>query len=217
MNFVKLLSINVGLPREVEWRGETVRTSIFKSPVSGRVHVGRLNLDGDYQSDLTVHGGRDKAIYVYPHEHNVYWRELLSDVEFPYGAFGENFTTEGLLEDAVSIGDRLRFGSAEFTVTMPRVPCYKLGIRFGRADMTKLFHHSGRSGYYLSVDQEGEVEAGDSFDFISQNEAGMTIAQIYDVYTAPKPNLDLLRQAIELRELPQAWRSYFRERLDELT
>src|SRR5262245_1593175 len=147
----KLVSINVGLPREVEWRGRMVMTSIFKSPVRGRVRARKLNIDGDQQSDLSVHGGVDKAVYVYPSEHYEYWHAELPGVELPWGVFGENFTTEGLHEDAVHVGDRLRVGTAEFVVTQPRLPCYKLGIRFGMPDMVKRFQHSGRTGFYLAV------------------------------------------------------------------
>jgi len=132
---MKLLSVNVGLPREIEWKGKIVRTSIFKAPVLGRVRVAKLNLEGDQQSDLTVHGGVDKAAYAYPSEHYPFWREQLPGMKLPWGVFGENFTTEGLLEETFHIGDRLRIGSAEFMVTQPRMPCFKLGIRFNRSDM----------------------------------------------------------------------------------
>src|SRR5262249_25872602 len=134
MSTLKLLSVNVGMPREVDWHGRLVRTSIFKSPVLGPVRVATLNLEGDEQSDLTVHGGVHKAVYVYPSEHYLFWREKISGLDLPWGAFGENFTTEGLLEGAVYIGDRLRVGRAEFIVTQPRMPCFKLGIRFGRPE-----------------------------------------------------------------------------------
>lgn len=152
---MKLLSVNVGLPREIEWKGKIVRTSIFKAPVSGRVRLTKLNLEGDQQSDLSVHGGIDKAVYVYPLEHYSFWRCELPGAEMPWGMFGENFTTEGSLEDTtVRIGDRFRVGSAEFVVTQPRMPCFKLGIRFGRVDIIKRFLHSGRAGFYFAVAQE---------------------------------------------------------------
>ncbi len=146
---MKLLSVSVGLPREIEWKDKIVRTSIFKAPVSGPVRVAKLNVDGDQQSDLTVHGGIDKAVYVYPSEHYPFWREQFPDMELPWGVFGENFTTEGLLEDT-RVGDRFRIGSAEFVVTQPRMPCFKLGIRFNRPDMVKRFLESGRTGFYLA-------------------------------------------------------------------
>ncbi len=171
-------SINVGLPREILWHRKTVTTSIFKAPVSGRIRVSRHNLAGDQQSDLTVHGGVDKAVYVYPSEHYAYWREQLPDFPLPWGAFGENFTSEGLLEDAIRIGDRLRIGTAEFAVTQPRMPCFKLGVRFDRADMVKRFLQSGRSGFYLSVSKEGEVTAGDTVTFIARDEHAVSVADV---------------------------------------
>src|SRR4030095_3757658 len=180
---MKVLSINAGLPREIEWQKRIVRTSIFKSPVSGSVRVTTLNFDGDAQSDLSVHGGPDKAVYVYPYEHYSYWRNELPDADLSLGAFGENLTTEGLLEDETNIGDSFRIGSAEFTVTQPRMPCYKLGIRFGRADMVKRFLHSGRTGFYLSVIKEGEVIAGDSIEKLSEeDEHRITVSDIASLY-----------------------------------
>ncbi len=158
---MKLISVNVGLPREITVNDRTVRTSIWKDPVQGRVHVSKLNLDGDEQSDLTVHGGVDKAVYLYPSEHYAYWRAQLPGVELPWGVFGENFSAEGILEDQIRIGDRLRIGSAEFVVTQPRMPCYKLGIRFNRPDIVKHFLQSKRTGFYLAVLREGEVGQGD--------------------------------------------------------
>jgi MOSC domain-containing protein YiiM len=174
---MKLESINVGLPREVEWQGRSVLTSIFKEPVSGRVRVDRLNLDGDRQSDLTVHGGFAKAVYVYPAEHYPFWREQLGAPDLAPGAFGENFTTEGLLESSVRIGDKLRIGTAEFVVTQPRTPCFKLQIRFGRLDMVRRFLRSGRSGFYLAVTREGEVEKGDEIVLVASD--GMTVAEMF--------------------------------------
>ncbi len=175
---MKLISVNVGLPREVEWRGRTVRTSIWKTPIDGRVRVGRLNLEGDRQSDLSVHGGAEKAVYVYPSEHYAYWGRELPSMDLPWGAFGENLTTEGLLEDAVKIGDRLRIGSAELVVTQPRMPCYKLGVRFGREDMVKRFLKSGRTGFYLAVLREGEVGSGDPIELTQRDDHDVTVADI---------------------------------------
>jgi len=212
---MKLLSVNVGLPQEIDWRGETVRTSIFKAPVAGQVHVTRLNVEGDRQSDLSVHGGSDKAVYAYPSEHYAFWRTELPGTELPWGMFGENFTTEGLLERNVHIGDRLRAGSAEFIVTQPRMPCFKLGIRFGRPDMVKRFQRSGRTGFYLAVLQEGDVAAGDSLEFIARDTHGITVADIANLFMADATNQDLLRRASDLPALPDGWRAYFRERLWE--
>ena len=210
---MKAVSINVGLPREIETRGEIVLTSIFKTPVSGRVRVRQMNLDGDRQSDLTVHGGASKAVYVYPSEHYAFWRKELPKAELPWGAFGENVTAEGLRESTTYVGDRFRIGSAEFMVTQPRMPCFKLGIRFGRPDMEKRFLQSGRSGFYLSVSQEGEIGAGDAVTRISRDEGAVTIAELVTLYTAETPDQALLRRASELHALPQGWRDHFRKRL----
>lgn len=164
---MRILSVNVGLPREVQWRGRRVRTSIWKSPVDGPVQVRTTNIDGDRQSDLSVHGGREKAVYVYPSEHYDAWRRELPDADLAWGAFGENLTVEGVLEDNVRIGDRFRAGTVEFEVTQPRQPCYKLGIRFGRDELIREFLQSGRSGFYLAVLQEGTLAAADSIERLS--------------------------------------------------
>ena len=211
---MKLLSVNVGLPREIEWKGKVIRTSIFKAPVTGRVGVAKLNVDGDQQSDLTVHGGPDKAVYVYPSENYALWRDELPTADLKWGAFGENFTTQGVLDDkAVHIGDRFRIGSAEFVVTQPRMPCFKLGIRFGRADIIKRFLHSGRNGFYFAVAEEGEVAAGDSIELLKRDENGVTVADIVELYIADAAKQDLLYRVSELPALPENWRAYFRKRL----
>jgi MOSC domain-containing protein YiiM len=190
-----------------------VRTSIFKEPVAGAVWARTLNLDGDQQSDLSVHGGPDKAVYAYPSEHYPYWREQLPRVEFPWGAFGENFTTEGLTETAMHVGDRLRIGAAEFRVTQPRLPCYKLGVRFGRLDMVKRFQASGRTGFYLAVVREGVVGAGDEIDHTRGDQHGVSVADIARLYTAKDADQGMLRRAMEVTALPDSWREYFRTRL----
>ncbi|MBZ5641060.1 MAG: MOSC domain-containing protein [Acidobacteriia bacterium] len=212
---MRIVSVNVGPPREIEWRGRTVRTSIFKEPVEGAVRVRSLNLDGDEQSDLTVHGGVDKAVYVYPAEHYGYWRRELPGVALPWGAFGENLTTEGLLEVDVNIGDRLRAGSAELVVTQPRMPCYKLGVRFDRLDMVKRFLASGRSGFYLAVIREGEIAAGDAVTWIARDDHVVSVADVVDLYRSDAANQDLLLRASELPALPEGWRDYFRKRLSQ--
>ena len=212
---MNVVSINVGLPRDVQTENDVVLTSIFKAPVAGRVRVGRLNLDGDRQSDLAVHGGIHKAVYVYPAEHYAFWRGELPAAELPWGAFGENLTTAGLREDTTCIGDRFRIGSAEFTVTQPRMPCFKLGIRFGRPDMVKRFLQSGRSGFYLSVSQEGDVAAGDPVTVLSHDDGGLTVADLVALYTAKAPDNDLLRRASELHALPEGWRDHFRNRISD--
>jgi MOSC domain-containing protein YiiM len=175
---LKLVSVNAGLPREAIWRGRTVVTSIFKDPVPGRVRVSRLNIAGDRQSDLSVHGGPDKAVYAYPAEHYAFWRQELPGVELPWGAFGENLTIEGLLEHDVRLGERLRIGSAEFSVTQPRMPCFKLAIRFARADIVKRFLRSGRTGFYLAVTKEGDAAAGDPIARLSQEPGARTISEL---------------------------------------
>jgi MOSC domain-containing protein YiiM len=210
---VNVISINAGLPRNVEWRGQIVQTSIFKEPVSGTVKVRRLNIDGDQQSDLTVHGGAEKAVYVYPFEHYAYWRQELPLLEFPLGAFGENFTTTGLDEQSVHIGDRFRIGSAEFVVTQPRMPCYKLTIRFGRPDMIKRFLQSGRTGFYLAVTHEGEVTTGDAISLIASDPEAVTVADVVSLYASDADNQELLRRVSGLSSLPESWRDYFRKRL----
>ena len=210
---MKLLSVNVGLPREIEWQGKRVRTSIFKSASAGHVRVMTLNVEGDEQSDLSVHGLVHKAVYAYPSEHYPFWREEVPGVDLPLGTFGENFTTEGLFEEAVHIGDRFRVGSAEFIVTQPRLPCFKLGIRFGRQEMVKRFLRSGRAGFYLAVLEEGLVTAGDSIELLARDEHGVTVADIVNLYTAGATNQDLLRRASALPALPTDWRDHFRKRL----
>lgn len=182
LSTMKLVSLNVGTPREVTLKNRTITTGIFKEPVKGRVMLRRLNIDGDKQADLSVHGGADKAVYVYPKEHYEYWRQKLPDMKLPWGMFGENFTTEGLMEDKVKIGDRFRIGTAELKVTQPRMPCYKLGIKFGRADMVKRFLASGRTGFYLAVLREGMVGAGDTIELISQGKSNATVADIVRLY-----------------------------------
>ncbi|MFZ2155461.1 MAG: MOSC domain-containing protein [Bradyrhizobium sp.] len=175
---MKLIAVSTGRPREVKWQGEKVRTSIFKEPVAGRVRIGQLNIEGDEQSDLEVHGGEDKAVYAYPSEHYAFWRDQLPGVELPWGVFGENLTVEGLLEGSVHSGDRFRMGSAEFVVTEPRMPCYKLALRFGRPDMVKRFMKSGRAGFYLAVLKEGETGAGDAIERIGHGQQRLSIAAI---------------------------------------
>jgi MOSC domain-containing protein YiiM len=175
---VRLVSVNVGRPRRVEWGGRQVRSAIWKAPVTGRVRVTRLNLEGDKQSDLRVHGGPNKAVYAYPAEHYAFWRAELPSLDLPWGAFGENLTIEGLLETEVRVGDRLRVGTAELRVTTPRMPCYKLTVRFDREDMVRRFMDSGRTGFYLAVEEEGELGAGDAIERSGGEESEVTIAEL---------------------------------------
>ncbi|PZV10075.1 MAG: MOSC domain-containing protein [Leptolyngbya sp.] len=208
---MKLISVNVGIPREVTWKGKTVRTGIFKEPVKKRVMVRSLNLDGDGQADLTVHGGLEKAVYVYPFEHYNYWHSELPDTELTMGNFGENFTTTGLREEDLNIGDRFAIGSVRLMVTQPRMPCYKLGIRFGQPDMVKRFLASRRTGFYFSVLQEGEVGVGDTLELVSRDENNVTVADITQLYTREQTDPELLHRAAHLEALPESWRDYFQE------
>ncbi len=215
---MRLLSVNVGLPREVSWQGRVVSTAIFKDPVAGSVRVGRLNLEGDRQADLTVHGGPTKAIYAYPSEHYEFWREQLTGTVLEWGAFGENFTTEGLGESSISIGDRYRIGAARLVVTEPRMPCFKLGIRFGDPGMIKRFLQSERSGFYFGVEEEGRVEAGDPIELLEKNPGSdLRVREVTRLYTSDRENRELLRKAVETEALPETWRGYFARRLEKLS
>jgi MOSC domain-containing protein YiiM len=212
---MKILSVNVGLPREVTWQGKLVTTGIFKEPVNAPVMMRTLNLEGDRQADLTVHGGVDKAVYVYPSEQYDYWRAELPGVDLPWGVFGENFTTEGLLEEAVYIGDRFRVGETEVMVTEPRMPCYKLGIKFGRADIIKRFLASRRTGFYFAVLREGMVGAGDAIKFIGREQQEISVADITRLYAFEKNDLKGLRRAIGVDSLPESWKGYFQHQLEK--
>ncbi len=191
---MKIVSVNVALPREVVWKSRIVRTGIFKEPVRGAVMIDALNLAGDKQADRTVHGGIKKAVYGYPSEHYEYWRKELPEITFSWGNFGENLTTEGLLEHTLCIGDVLRVGAAVLMVTQPRMPCYKLAIRFGRDDMIQRFLASGRSGFYFSVIKPGQVQAGSRVEVLSRDRNGVTVADIGRLYKHamqdPSPGVD---------------------------
>jgi len=213
---MKLVSVNIGHPREVIYKGKTVTTGIFKEPVEGRIGLRTLNLDGDRQADLSVHGGPSKAAYAYPIEHYEYWRAEFPGMNLPWGMFGENFTTEGLREDSVNIGDRFRIGSAEVMVTEPRLPCYKLAAKFGRDDIIKRFLHSGRTGFYFAVMQEGEVGTGDGIELVSRDEHSVTVADITRLYVREKDDMGTLRRAVQVTALPESWRVYFGKRIEKL-
>lgn len=217
MTTPKLISVNVGLPREVNWKGKTVTTGIFKEPVDGPVMLRTLNLDGDRQADLSVHGGISKAAYAYPAEHYEFWKEELPEMQLPYGMFGENLSTEGLLEDRVNVGDRFRVGEAELMVTEPRMPCYKLGIKFGRADILRKFLASRRTGFYFAVLKEGNVKAGDAIELLSQDASDIAVTDITRLYAFEKDNLEMLQRVVKLAALPESWRDYFQHHLEKLT
>lgn len=214
---MKIISLNIALPRLVEYNGAPVATGIFKEAVPGPVMLRTLNLDGDRQADLSVHGGVSKAVYGYPSEHYEFWKRELPEMQLPYGMFGENFTTEGPLEDAVNIGDRFRVGKAELMATEPRLPCYKLGIKFGRVDIIKRFLQSRRTGFYFAVVKEGEVKAGDEIELVSQDENGITISDITRLYAFEKDDLEALRRVVKLEALSESWREYFGNRLQKLS
>ena len=213
---MKIISLNVGLPRLVLRNGEPVSTGIFKEPVAGRVMMRTLNLNGDRQSDLSVHGGPEKAVYLYPSEHYDFWKRELPDMELPWGMFGENFTTTGLLETEINIGDTFRVGTGVVMVTQPRMPCYKLGIRFGRTDIIKRFLVSERTGFYFSVVKEGEVGVGDELEVIKKNASGVRVVDVTRLYSSDKENVDLMKRAIATESLPESWREYFRKRIKSL-
>jgi MOSC domain-containing protein YiiM len=213
---MKIVSLNVGLPRALRVRDREVTTGIFKSPVPGPVMLRRLNLDGDRQADLENHGGRNKAVYAYPSEHYEFWRGELPGMDLPWGIFGENLTIEGLMEDAACIGDHFRIGEAVVAVSQPRIPCYKLGFRFGRDDIVKRFLASGRSGIYFSVVEEGMVKAGDAIERIHRNEHGISVAEINRAYVHGPENIPLVRRIVGAEILPPGLHRDFVEQLNYL-
>jgi len=213
---MKTLSICVGLPREVTWKGRTVSTSIFKEPVSEPVLLRRHNLEGDGQADLSVHGGPTKAVYAYPSEHYPFWRSEFPEMELEWGMFGENLTTEGLAEESVHIGDVFQLGTAQLVVTEPRMPCFKLTIRFERDDIVKRFLQSQRSGLYFGVMQEGTVQAGDRFELVSTDSQRLKVADVTRLYTTDKGNAEMLAKAVATSALPEKWRDYFDHRLEKI-
>jgi MOSC domain-containing protein YiiM len=216
---MKLVSLNTGVPREVTWHGRKVTTGIFKQPVQGRVRLRKLNLDGDRQADLTVHGGEYKAVYCYPLAHYEYWKRELPGRELPMGMFGENLTIDGLSEDSVHLGDQFSIGSAEVMVTQPRLPCYKLGLRFESDDMVKRFLASGRTGFYFAVSREGEVGAGDEITRIAQDPNRVPVSEVTRLYIAKRfgdADVSWVQRALRVAALPESWKEYFRERLEKI-
>jgi MOSC domain-containing protein YiiM len=208
---MRLVSVNVGQPREVETPHGSVLTSIFKSPVSGRIGVRDHNLDGDRQADLTVHGGPSKAVYAYSSEHYVPWADELPSSDLSFGNFGENLTTEDLTEDRVHIGDQYRIGSAILQVTQPRMPCFKLNLRFGRSDMVKLFWKSGRSGVYFAIMQEGELGCGDEIELLAEHPDRVSVADVVRLYKGETTDQNLLERAVRA-PLHGSWKTEIHER-----
>ena len=210
---MKLVSINVSLPKEIDYFGQKITTGIFKEPVTGQVRVGRNNLAGDGQADLTVHGGEFKAIYVYPHEHYGWWQQRLQRDNFSYGQFGENFTVAGMLEDAVHIGDQFRIGSSVLQVTQPREPCFKLGIRMGQPDFPRQFLASSRVGFYLRVVNEGAVQAGDAIEPVQTDPEAISIIEAWSLMYVEKNNMESIRRLLKIEALGPQWRKTFEKRL----
>jgi MOSC domain-containing protein YiiM len=209
---MRVMSVNVGMPREVDRRGMKILTGIFKEPVASRLVVRRLNIEGDGQADLTVHGGPDKAVYAYPSEHYGPWCEQLGR-ELTPGMFGENLTTEGLLEDAVHIGDEFRVGTARLVVTQPRLPCFKLGIRFGDPGIVKSFVRAGKPGIYFAVMEEGEVAAGDPIERLAEDQNRITVTEMFRLVLDHNADPAELRRLLDVPSLAAVWRQELEERL----
>jgi len=216
---IKVVSVNVGLPKQISYGMRQVVTSIFKEPIEGRVKVTTLNLDGDAQADLSVHGGLDKAIYSYSEEHYKYWKEVYPTIVMPFGMFGENLTTQGLNEDTVNIGDQYQIGSSRLVVTQPRMPCYKLGIKFGRMDILEKFINSQRPGIYYKVLEEGDLGAGDNITLLYKDKNNVTINDIVSLYINDhndKENISKMKKATKLKSLPESWKIYFAQKISRL-
>ena len=215
---MKILSVNVGLPKKVLFNGQIITTAIFKDPVKGPIMLRKLNLDGDKQADLTVHGGMDKAVYSYPAEHYDYWCKQFPNLDLVWGMFGENFTTEGLMEDAVNVGDQFQIGSAaKLVATQPRMPCYKLGVRFGRMDVIRRFMSSRRPGIYFKVLQEGEVETGDKIKIIRRDKNNVTVKDIVRLYIRDNDeDIETMRRATKIEALPEGWKYEFEQKIEQL-
>ncbi len=214
---MRIISVNVGQPREVIWHGKPVLTSIYKYPVEGPLRLELEDFVGNRQADLTVHGGPDKAVYVYPAGYSDAWRRELPDDDLPWGTFGENLTMSGVTDTTVYIGDRFQIGSAEVQVTQPRIPCYKLGVRFGRDSFVKQFLQSGRNGFYFKVLRPGEITAGDAVTLLSRESHGVTVADIVRLYVQDRFDQDGMRRALSSPSLPGGWREWFQERLDRVS
>jgi MOSC domain-containing protein YiiM len=215
---MKVLSVNVGLPRKVLFNGQIITTAIFKDPVKGPIMLRKINLDGDKQADLTVHGGVDKAVYSYPSEHYNYWRKQYPNIDIIWGMFGENFTTEGLMEDTVNIGDQVQIGSAKLVATQPRMPCYKLGVRFGIMEIIKRFLSSGRPGIYFKVLKQGEVKTDDKIEIIEKDKNNVTVKDIIRLYVDKDhvDNIETMRRAIKISALPEGWKYEFQQIIQQL-
>jgi MOSC domain-containing protein YiiM len=215
---MRVLSVNAGLPRKVIFNGQTITTAIFKNPVNGPIMLRKINLDGDRQADLTVHGGVDKAVYSYPKEHYGYWSKRFPHMDLAWGLFGENFTTEGLMEDTVNVGDQFKVGSAKIVASQPRMPCYKLGVRFGTMDIIRRFLASGRPGIYFRVLEEGEVQTGDKIEITKRDKNNVTVKDIVRLYVDSDDtgNIETMRRAIKISSLPEGWRQEFKQNIKQM-
>jgi MOSC domain-containing protein YiiM len=213
---MNVVSLNVGLPRQIEWRGRVITTGIFKDAVSDVRAVRRFNIDGDGQADLNVHGGKDKAIYAYPSEHYDYWRGAWPRDDYPWGIFGENLSTTGLFEDSVCIGDEFRVGTSRLVVTQPRMPCFKLGIRFADPQIIERFLKSRRSGIYFGIVEEGQVGPGDSIELVSTDKRRLSLTEVLELILDSSPSEGWLRRALSVPALADDWRREFEKQLAEL-
>ncbi len=219
---MRVISLNVATPRLITWRGESFTTGIFKQPVEGKVRLRKLNFEGDRQADLSVHGGPLKAVYAYPSEHYPLWQRELGDDEnaasilHVWGAFGENLTTEGMTEENVQIGDQFRIGTALLMAVQPRQPCFKLAAKFDSDDMIDRMMENGRSGIYFSVVEEGDVQTGDEITRVGGRESSVTVAEVNRLISSDRLNVELLRRAAAVTELPEAYLRRFRSRLAQL-
>jgi len=213
---MKIISVNVSLPVEIEHKNKIVETGIFKKPVAGPVRVFRDNLSGDRQADLACHGGEDKAVYAYSLDNYAYWQEVLGREPMSYGQFGENLTVTGIDESNIYVGDHLRLGSALMVVTQPRVPCFKLGIRMDSNEMPGLFTKSARTGFYLKVLHEGTVEAGDEIEILQRGSGDISAKKLFEAFFQPRAqnSNDVLRKALDIPELSMEWRQKISRRLE---
>jgi MOSC domain-containing protein YiiM len=212
---VQVVSVNVGLPREIRWRGRVVTTGIFKEPVTDARPLRRFNIEGDGQADLTVHGGKDKAVYAYPSEHYDFWRNEWPRADYPWGLFGENLSTTGLLEDAVCIGDEFRVGTARLVVTQPRMPCFKLGIRFGDPQIIERFLKSRRPGIYFGIVEEGRIGPGDQIQLVSSDPHRVSVLELLELILDSSPSESRLRRALSVPALADDWRTEFTAQLPD--
>lgn len=209
----KIISVNISLPKETDFKGKKTTTGIFKEPINKRIMLRTLNLDGDKQADLKVHGGINKAVYAYPVEHYGYWNKVFPKMKLPYGMFGENLTTEALMETEVNVGDVFQIGSSKVIATQPRMPCYKLGLKFGQMDILKMFLDSGFSGIYFKVLKEGEIGLGDTIRLIQRDPNHITISEIVRLYKEDKADIKTMQRAIKIKDLPEGWKQYFFEQI----